>query len=363
MDMLKRWILYLSFAGGNLCGSAQVVDAIYTTELQCAKKGRQNWVNLLRVEASLPVKSGSFDMVTQHIYKVRKERIADDWQVFSNIEENNLPVSLAVLGYTQKLGSMSLFAGVRNVNEDFFISPISSLFANSSCGIFPTLSANYPLPNYPLSALCLDYKLQTGDWHFESSLYNGVAHSGFCDNGGVFAFNLRRDGFFSISSLAYESNVGNYFCGFTLRNRMCAGNGAGNSVQNSPLQAEKEVSNRMNAAWWLYVEQPLYKVEEKRIDLLAQYSENRSVTIGCRRYAGLGASFSTITSQNRKQEVGVIVNYAQFTYGAEVACEVTCKWQLKEHFSLQPALHWISNNQGAYCIGMLRANWVINMIR
>ena len=361
--MLKRWILYLSFAGGNLCCSAQVVDAIYTTELQYAGKSKYNWVNLLRIEASLPVKNGSFDIVAQHIYKVRKERIADDWQVFSNIEENNLPGSLAVLGYTQNLGSMSLFAGVRNVNEDYFASPVSSIFTNSSCGIFPTLSANYPLPNYPLSALCLDYKLQAGDWHFESSLYNGVARSGFGDKGGVFAFNPRRDGLFSISSLSYESNVGNYFCGFALRDRLYSGNVDGNSIQDSPLQAEEEVSKQMNVAWWLYAEQPLYKVDKKRIDLLAQYSENRSVTIGCRQYAGLGATFSTVTSEGRKRAAGVVVNYARFTYGFEVACEVTCKWQLVEHLSLQPALHWIKNNQGVYCIGMLRANWVINMIR
>lgn len=361
--MFKRWILYLSFAGGNLCGSAQVVDAIYTTELQYAGKDKCNWVNLLRIEASLPVKNGSFDMVTQHIYKVRKERIANDWQVFSNIEENNLPGSFAVLGYTHKLGSMSLFAGIRNVNEDFFASPISSLFTNSSCGIFPTLSANYPLPNYPLSALCLDYKLQAGNWYFESSLYNGVACSEFSDNGGVFAFNPRRDGLFSISSLSYESNVGNYFCGYALRNRMYSGYVDGNPIQNSPLQAEEEVNNQMNVAWWLYVEQPLCKVEKKRIDLLAQYSENRSVAIGCRQYAGLGITFSTITSEDRKREAGVFMNYAHFTYGYEVACEVTGKWQLTEHLSLQPALHLIKNNQGAYCSGMLRTNWVINMIR
>ncbi|WP_300704223.1 carbohydrate porin [Bacteroides sp.] len=356
--MLKKWILYLSFAGGNLCGSAQVVDAIYTTEVQYAGDNKYNWVNLLRVEASLPVKNGSFDLVSQHIYKLRKENVADDWQVFSNIEEDNLPFAIAVLGYRQNWRNMSLFVGVRNVNEDYFDSSVTSLFTNSSCGIFPTLSANYPLPNYPLSALCLDYKLQAGNWSLESSLYNGVAHSAFCGDGGVFALNPRRDGVFSISSLSYQSNVGNYFFGFALHNRMYSSNVDGNPIQNPPIQAE-EVNHQMNVMWWWYAEQLLYKVENKRIDLLAQYSENRSVTIGCRQYAGLGATYSATTLEGKKREAGVIVDYARFTYGYEVACEVTYKWHLTDRLSLQPALYWIKNSQRTYCIGMLRASWMI----
>ena len=99
--------------------------------------------------------------------KTRPERIINDLQTFSNIEEDNLPCAIAVLGYTRLVGNVTLFAGIRNLNEDYFTTPCMSLFTNSSCGIFPTLSANYPIANYPLAALCLDYKMTLGRFGIE----------------------------------------------------------------------------------------------------------------------------------------------------------------------------------------------------
>ena len=99
----------------------------------------------------------------------------DDMQGFSNIEEKNLPFAPAVLGLEYRTSRSSLFLGVRNVNEDYFTSPCSSFFTNSFCGIYPTLSANYPLANYPLAAVGLDYRLTSDPWEMELSVYNGTA--------------------------------------------------------------------------------------------------------------------------------------------------------------------------------------------
>lgn len=345
------WMLCAGFVGGVPHTSAQTFEGTYTTELQYGGSKNFNWVNLLRLDASLSIKNGTFDLSTIHIYKTRPERIASDWQVFSNIEEDNRAVSLFVMGYTQHFRRMSLFGGLRNVNEDYFNSPVTSLFTNSSCGIFPTLSANYPLANYPLSAVCLDYKLSLKSWSFETSIYNGVAHSGFGKKNHMLSFNPRRDGVFSLSSLNYQSDYGNYFGGVALHNRMCVD--YENGEQISEQEKEKTAFVRkMNWTWWAYAEQAIYRNLRKRIDLLIQYSENPSVSDGCRRYVGLGMVFSNFP-QN-KSKLGVCFNYAQFGIGDEKALEVTYNVKLTNKCSIQPAVHWIRNRTGVYTVGMMR---------
>lgn len=342
-------MLYIGFAGGVPCTSAQSVEMTYTTELQCSEKKEFNFVNLLRLDASFPIKSGSFDVASIHIYKSNAKRIADDWQTFSNIEEDNLAGSLVLLGYTQSFRNMSLFTGVRNVNDDFFTSPITSVFTNSSCGIFPTLSANYPLANYPLSAVCLDYKLSVKNWKLETALYNGVAHSGFRKGDHVFMTHPGKDGMFSISSLNYQTNDGNYFSGVALHNRLYHTDGEGK--QTPEPQKENSPEKKMNFTWWGYVEQTVVRHGNRHMDVLAQYSENISVTEGCKRYAGLGLLLSDYLW---KSQIGLFISHAHFSMGTETAIEVTWKVKLNKHLVVQPALHYIKNGNGIYMVSMTR---------
>jgi hypothetical protein len=87
----------------------------------------------------------------------REWNIGDDDQVFSNIMlDCQLPLALSVFGITQNISEQfSVFLGVRNLNVDYFTSPCTALFTNSSDGIFPTLADNWRLANYPTSAMCL----------------------------------------------------------------------------------------------------------------------------------------------------------------------------------------------------------------
>ena len=139
---------------------AQEFSAVYTTEVQYDFKKKMNWCNLLRLEGTIDVgKYGTFDLATIHFYKTGKDRIADDLQTFSNIEEDNVPGAFAIMGYSVRIKNSVIFLGVRNLNEDYFTAPGMSLFTTSSYGIFSTLSCNYPIANYPLSVLCIDYIL------------------------------------------------------------------------------------------------------------------------------------------------------------------------------------------------------------
>lgn len=71
----------------------------YTTEWQWDMNKGTNWVNLLRLEMSVPLwKGGSLEAATLHVAKTG-DGIIDDWQGFSNIETDNMFAGIAVLGY------------------------------------------------------------------------------------------------------------------------------------------------------------------------------------------------------------------------------------------------------------------------
>ena len=162
----------------NVCqSSAQSISGVYTTEWQWNMKQKTNWVNQLRLDMSLPLGKGnnSIEVATLHVAKT-DDTIIDDWQGFSNIEADNMFAAIAVLGFMHEWKSGHVFLGVRNVNEDFFTSDVTSLFLNGSEGIFPTIAASYPIANYPLSGLTLYFDVTRGAWTFRNSNIRTEAH-------------------------------------------------------------------------------------------------------------------------------------------------------------------------------------------
>lgn len=79
---------------------AQNFSGEYTTEWQWDMNNKTNWLNLLRLNLSIPVGKGndSFEAATLHVAKTN-ETIIDDWQGFSNIEADDMFAAIAVLGY------------------------------------------------------------------------------------------------------------------------------------------------------------------------------------------------------------------------------------------------------------------------
>lgn len=158
--------------------------------------------------------SFSIEASTISIAKTREERLVDDLQTFSNIEEDNLPLALAVCGANWQINDKhSLFFGIRNMNEDYFTSPVTSFFTNSSCGVYPTISANYDIANYPVASVGAHYRFESaigsnesnGSIVFQSSLYNGKGsyHFTSCDN--VFRF-YPKDGITGTVLLSAKTN-------------------------------------------------------------------------------------------------------------------------------------------------------------
>lgn len=121
--------------------------------------------------------------------------------------------AIAVLGYSHHWASARVFVGVRNVNEDFFTSPVTALFANSSCGIVPTIAASYPIANYPFSGLTFYFDVTRGRFTFRNSLCNGVGRNGWRHDDNPFLLRPKSDGVFNMSQLEYAHRGAHYFAG------------------------------------------------------------------------------------------------------------------------------------------------------
>lgn len=343
------------------------VSVQYTTELQSDFGRRLNWVNLLSLRATVPMEwlglwgNGKLEVQTISVYKTSRERIAGDRQVFSNIEEDNLPFSPFILGYSQQIGKVLLFGGLRNVNEDCFTTPYASLFTNSSCGIYPTLSANYVLANYPLSAVCLllEYRINE-NIGIKNSLYNGKAYLPFKRGSSVFTVAPRRDGLLDLAEISYTTNNsyhGTYNLGVVVHGSNRLGDASDCRLPSEQVQAQTETSSakhwRVNYACWLSAEQECWRSGRYSAGVLGQYSFVRPTVMTAggmwRRWR-----FQRVLSASREDALGVIFSQASFSDVRERALEITWNYTVSDHFTVQPAFHFIRTGNERCNIAMLR---------
>lgn len=333
----------------------------YTTELEYNLKNKMNWVNLLSIETDIPTeslrlwKNGTFNIQFISIYKTSKTRIANDLQIFSNIEEDNQFFNPFILGYTQQIGSVALFAGLRNVNQDYFTNPYTRLFTNSSCGIYPTVSANYPLANYPRSAMCLHTQYSTTHWMVKNSLYNGIAYQPYQRHTSVFSFRPAKDGVFTINEINYQTktkNNGIYTLGSALR---IPGNPP--ATQGTEMS---QTSKKVNYSLWCAAEQAIYHKNGREIGLLLQASVAPLSENSCTNYYGYGFIFQGFINRKRQDTFGVFTNRAQYTGGIERTAELTWSYPVTSYLDIQPTFHFIHTLKTNYCIGLFRVRLTLS---
>lgn len=325
--------------------SAEPFAGTYTTEIQTDFKGKANWINQLRFDCVQPLGAGFKAELASYSISRTAEHIIPDRQMFSNIEEENNAFILAVAGCAWERSDVRLFGGVRNVNEDYFTTETASLFTNSSCGIFPTISANMPLANYPLSSMCVDGSWSNDRLTVRMSLYNGTGHNRWRRGDNVFVVNPVKEGLMTVTSVDYDADFGSFSGGAFVRS----------ALRSSVLEGQPE-EPAVNAAWWVNLEPSLRLSESGRLDFLVQYSENPVPGNECRRYGGLGARWS-YTAGRTKGEAGVFADWVEYAGENERLCELTWKCHFKQAFALQPALQVIGNRSGTYPVALLRFSW------
>lgn len=357
MNNIKRKILLILFSIAPCLSFAQEFSGELTSEWQWDMNKRTNWVNLLRLNMKLPLANGkgAFEAATLHVAKTKEETILADWQGFSNIEADNMFAAIAVLGYMHTWQNAHLFVGVRNVNEDFFTSNVTSLFTNSSCGIFPTIAASYPIANYPFSGLTLYFDVTRGPWTFKNSLYNGTGYNGWKGNDNPFLVRPKRDGVFNISQLEYSAHDARYFAGLTVHTRQhltCGQEGfvttdgaSASENDDEELAPTEKTTNKTTFAWWLYGEQPVWTAGDRSVVCMAQYSENTSHKNKCYRYAEVGCAY-----RDSLNECGLSGQYARFQEGNEWSMELTWRRQLSETVAVQPSFQYVNNANGQFTV-------------
>lgn len=217
--MNKIACLIIAAAAYGCCrATAQDISAQLTAEMQADAGGHTNMSSLLRIDFMQPLCKGvRLDMAVISIARTRSGGIDGSRQGFSNIDEDNTTLAPAVAGLTFTSGGSMLFAGIRNMNEDYFTSHFMSLFTNSSCGIFPTISANYRIANYPLASMGIHLERKIRELTIMASVYNGVGYKSFSGRQNVFRLCPESDGLFSILSVNYQNNGSTFNIGANLQ--------------------------------------------------------------------------------------------------------------------------------------------------
>lgn len=323
--MQSRQTLFCICLAVCFCVKSQNISGEYISEWQWNMRNKTKWCNLLRLGAEIPLSAdGVFKASTIHIAKVN-DNIIEDWQGFSNIEEDNLVAAIAVLGYSYRHGSFQLFAGVNNVNENYFTSDVTSFFANSSCGIFPTISVAYPIANYPLSGLTLHLEVDLKKITIKNSVYNGTAFNGWKRFNNPFILNPSKFGIFDVMQLEYYNGRGSNFAGVAIHTKF------------------------RSAAWWVYSEQNIWKTDKNSLSVMAQYSEKIDKRNDCFRYVELGCLYT-----RSKNMLGISGQYAQYAQGSEYSLELSYRRELSPSLSMQPVFHFIKNSNNSFSVLCMR---------
>ena len=315
----------------------------YSTEMEWNFGSHARWANLLCLGADIPLwEGGSLQVGTIHIAHLGGT-VIDDWQGFSNIDEDNNWAALAVLGYMHSWEKVNLFAGVRNLDEDFFTTDHTTFFTGSSPSIFPTLTAMYPAAYYPCTGLTLHFDVTLGEWTFKNNLYNGIGYNGWKHSDNPFIVRPDRDGVFDIAQIEWHHLSGHYYLGGAFNTRKF-----GVDEQGEYLPYDLS-SRKFTLVWWAYCEQPLWSEADRNLYLLAQYSQSSSPSGGCHRYGELGGIYTAGTNR-----VGLSLQYAKFHQGAERSAELSWRKSICSFLSVQPSFQYIDNKLGDYTVLTLR---------
>ena len=324
-------LLSLSFfiASSELCVCAQSLSVSYDGEIQYDLGTHFQSSHLLWLEAQKSLSSSLSAQVSAFTLAMTHETpLVDDLQGFSNLDAENTLFALAVADLKWKINEQnSLFLGIRNMNEDYFCSPVTSFFTNASCGIFPTLSFNYPIANYPLASMGIHYAYENEHLVLQGSLYNGLGYKKLTGRMNQFRFCPQSDGLLALAQCEYRRSDSSYFLGTCLY--------------------DDASSSQVSSSIWCYSEPRI----TDNLHMILSYSHAFGTMCVCRDYVAIGC----VVSCNRF-ELGLHTDYARFDQAEEFATELSLHWPLTSYCTLQPALHYFSNTSAQSLVALFRVS-------
>lgn len=303
--------------------------------------GKTNWVNLLEAGSDIPLwnsMTATISILANQNTRIGNNKswsIADDMQSFSNIQtDKQIPIAPAIIGITDEISTLKMFLGVRNMNSDYFASPLTGLFTNSSHGIYPTIADNFNVGNYPVTSLCFHAEWNiTKEITLKNSLYNGEASYKWDE---AFRFRPSRDGIINITEIAYSSTDSSSYSG-----EYHLGGVYGSKNSNYSIFA--------------LVEQPII-IGVKPISLLFQGGFAPKKKNDTYYYMGTGIVMRNILK--RDDAIGISANRSLYTEGKNENCmELTYSIPINNHIEIQPSAHFIHSNGDNYTVALLRATF------
>lgn|SRR5574344_268546 len=265
------------------------------------------------------------------------EPIANDLQGYSNINAGSKALRFSVLGISQRISHLTLFAGLRNTGPDYFASKHTALFSGSSHGIHAPLANNYDVATYPMAEMCLH-----AEWRpirqltIKSTFYNGQAGENISEQ---FLF---RNQLKNITTLSYqkseEADSGYY----------CIGMMTGHNI----------LGNQATALFGI-AEIPLINTTHPLLCgiLEAAYDNSQpdADNLMCRGYYAIGAVVHLDNTDNR--HFGIIINKAFYQGINEHTSETDLEMNYSQQvgiFCIQPILHLIKTGASFNTIAMMR---------
>lgn len=284
--------------------------------------------------------------------------ITHDLQGISAIEAGNHPVLLWELWYHQQFGKFGIRGGLQNMNDNFMNHPYIENFSGGSYNMFPTLSLNYSLANYPDAGLGILSSYQINkNWYLISSLFNGRV--AYIDDDIVnipFRLNIRDDGILSLTELKYISPA-------TKRLSSVYGFGIAYHNKNLPAISNRNKNYRNNYTFYSFGEHDIYKTSTKKAGVFLQASyapKDRNMAYA---YSGVGFIMDGFFTSSHTDKAGIGLSqlyYQRVNSGNQVrnslesTIETFIMFRTSRYVSIKPVFFTIFSSEKA-CItaGML----------
>lgn len=326
----------------------------FITEGQWNIKERHTaWANLLAAEAGAALWRGArLELGAIATYTTGDAQV-ECLQDFSNINAGNRAFRLTHAGLSQRLGNLTLFAGLRQADEDYWNTPLAGTFLGASYGCLPTVNDNYGLNVYPLAALGLHAEWAiTPRLTAKTSLYNAVASDRLDEQ---FRFRARRDGVLNLGSIVFSRPACGWGIGATADNS--AGNECppatyliGYNLGNAPAADGR--GRKTSFGLWLTAEQPLVSAGRTTLSATATLAHQFSGAFEVEDYWNAGLIISGISPLNLT--LGAGLSRAYYAEARETDLDVNILIPVCRYFSIQPAVHFLRTSGRSNAAANLR---------
>ncbi len=321
--------------------------------------GRGNWANMLSAGLEVRTWRGGRVELGALATGQLKEGIMDDLQDFSNINAESRLFRLTHLGIGQRIGSrFSVYAGLREADEDYFNTDGAGIFTGSSYGCAPQVGENFGVGVYPDAALGLHFEyLPAEAWAVRLSVYNGTASDRLNRQ---FRFRPGRDGMINLGSVSFSPALSRYLGadgepaeGFLAPNYVI-GYAAGWQYVDGD-EADSGRDRCSGGAIWASVDQPLLRVGHAGLNLFAMGGVRIGQLDAARGHWAAALMLNNVTRRGGTLAVGA--SRAYYAEGInETDYEATFEYPLFSWLSLQPAFHVIRTDGETNLAGNLRLN-------